>query len=146
MTHLHSPRLQDIRHAHFLGIGGVGVSGVARVLLASGMTMSATATKHLPVMQQLCERGATIYGGYEAENFHRAQIQTNSSIDIVVASTVAGADNPERQAAEAAGVPIYHRSQGLAAAMDEKQVLTVAGTHGKTTTSSMAAAAVTSAA
>ncbi|HIY86158.1 MAG TPA: UDP-N-acetylmuramate--L-alanine ligase [Candidatus Yaniella excrementavium] len=143
MTHLDIPRLQDIRHAHFLGIGGVGVSGVARILLARGITVTGTDAKDLPVMQQLRERGATIYVGYEAENFHRAQIQTNSSIDIVVASTVAGADNPERQAAEAAGVPIYHRSQGLAAAMDEKQVLTVAGTHGKTTTSSMAAVAFT---
>lgn len=141
MTHHDIPRLQDIRHAHFLGIGGVGVSGVARILLARGITVTGTDDKDLPVMQQLRERGATIYVGYEAENLHRAQEQTNSSIDVVIASTVAGADNPERQAAEAAGVPIYHRSEGLAAAMDGKKVLTVAGTHGKTTTSSMATVA-----
>lgn len=141
MTHHDTPRLQDIRHAHFLGIGGVGVSGVARILLARGITVTGTDAKDLPVMQQLRDRGATIYVGYDAENFHRAQEQSNSSIDVVIASTVADADNPERQAAEAAGVPIYHRSEGLAAAMDGKKVLTVAGTHGKTTTSSMAAVA-----
>lgn len=139
MTNHDIPRLQDIRHAHFLGIGGVGVSGVARILLARGITVTGTDAKDLPVMQQLRERGATIYVGYQAENFHHAQEQTGSTIDVVIASTVAGANNPERQAAEAAGVPIYHRSQGLAAAMDGKKVLTVAGTHGKTTTSSMAA-------
>src|SRR5699024_3381837 len=60
-------------------------------------------------------------------------------IDLIIASTVAGPDNPERQAAESAGIPVYHRSQGLAAAMEDKHVFTVAGTHGKTTTSSMAA-------
>lgn len=139
MTHNDIPALQDIHHAHFLGIGGVGVSGVARILLARGITVTGTDAKDLPVMQQLREQGATIYVGYEAENFDRAQQQTHSAIDVVIASTVAGPDNPERQAAEAAGVPIYHRSKGLAAAMDGKKVLTVAGTHGKTTTSSMAA-------
>lgn len=100
MTNHDIPRLQDIRHAHFLGIGGVGVSGVARILLARGITVTGTDAKDLPVMQQLRERGATIYVGYQAENFHHAQEQTGSTIDVVIASTVAGANNPERQAAE----------------------------------------------
>lgn len=139
MTQNSIPALDDIRHAHFLGIGGVGVSGIARILLARGITVTGTDAKDLPVMQQLRARGATIFVGYDAANFERAQHQTDSTIDAVIASTVAGPDNPERQAAEAAGVPIYHRSQGLAAAMDGKKVLTIAGTHGKTTTSSMAA-------
>lgn len=139
MTNTAIPSLSDIRHAHFLGVGGVGVSGIARIFAARGITVTGTDAKELPVMEDLRQHGATIYTGYEAENIDRAQTAADSTIDIVVASTVAGPDNPERQAAEAAGIPIYHRSQGLAAAMDGKKVLTVAGTHGKTTTSSMAA-------
>lgn len=139
MTNQHIPALNDISHAHFLGIGGVGVSGIARIFAARGITVTGTDAKDLPVMDSLRERGATLYVGYSAENIARAEQDTGQPIDVIIASTVAGPDNPERQAAEAAGIPIYHRSQGLAAAMDGKKVLTVAGTHGKTTTSSMAA-------
>lgn len=139
MTNNQHPYLSTIRHAHFLGIGGVGVSGIARIFAARGITVTGTDAKELPVMEQLRQDGAIIYAGYEADNIRRAETATGSTIDIVIASTVAGPDNPERQAAEAAGIPIYHRSQGLAAAMEDKHVLTVAGTHGKTTTSSMAA-------
>lgn len=139
MTNSNIPALADIRHAHFLGVGGVGVSGIARIFAARGITVTGTDAKDLPVMEELRQHGAIIYTGYDAENIARAQTATDSSIDAVIASTVAGPDNPERQAAEALGIPIYHRSEGLAAAMDGKRVLTVAGTHGKTTTSSMAA-------
>lgn len=138
MTH-HTPTLDDIEHAHFLGIGGVGVSGIARILASRGITVTGTDAKDLPVMDALRERGATLYVGYSADNIARAEQDTGQPIDAVIASTVAGPENPERQAAEAAGIPVYHRSQGLAAAMEGKKVLTVAGTHGKTTTSSMAA-------
>src|SRR5699024_9170264 len=133
------PALTDIKHAHFLGIGGVGVSGIARIFAARGITVTGTDAKDLPVMQQLRDQGATLYVGYAADNIAQAQADTGQPIDVIVASTVAGPDNPERQAAEAAGIPVYHRSQGLAAAMQGKKVLTIAGTHGKTTTSSMAA-------
>lgn len=141
MTHHDVPALHDITHAHFLGIGGVGVSGVARIMAARGITVTGTDAKDLPVMDQLRQRGAKIYVGYAADNITRAYEETGQTIDVIIASTVAGPENPERQAAEAAGIPIFHRSQGLAAAMDGKKVLTVAGTHGKTTTSSMAAVA-----
>src|SRR5699024_1712798 len=106
MTNHDIPRLQDIRHAHFLGIGGVGISGVARNILKRCINVTGTDAKDLTDMQQLRERGATIYVGYQAENFHNAQEQTGSTIDVVIASTLAGANNSERQAAEAAGVPI----------------------------------------
>lgn len=139
MTHTDVPNLQNITHAHFLGIGGVGVSGIARIMAARGITVTGTDAKDLPVLDQLRQRGAHVYIGYTTENISRAQQDTGKAIDLVIASTVAGPDNPERQAAEAAGIPIYHRSQGLAATMDGKKVFTVAGTHGKTTTSSMAA-------
>lgn len=133
------PALHDITHAHFLGIGGVGVSGIARIFAARGITVTGTDAKDLPVMDQLREQGATLYVGYAADNIAQAEADTGQPIDVIIASTVAGPDNPERQAAEAAGIPVYHRSQGLAAAMQDKKVLTIAGTHGKTTTSSMAA-------
>ncbi|HEY4577317.1 MAG TPA: UDP-N-acetylmuramate--L-alanine ligase [Yaniella sp.] len=133
------PALKDISHVHFLGIGGVGVSGIARIMAARGITVTGTDAKDLPVMASLRERGARLYVGYAAENIGQAVQDTGESIDLVIASTVAGPDNPERKAAEASGIPVYHRSIGLAAAMEGKKVLTVAGTHGKTTTSSMAA-------
>lgn len=139
MTTSGIPNLHDITHAHFLGVGGVGVSGIARIFAARGITVTGTDAKDLPVMDQLREQGATLYVGYAAENIARAEADSSRPIDVMIASTVAGPDNPERQAAEAAGIPIYHRSHGLAAAMQGKKVLTVAGTHGKTTTSSMAA-------
>lgn len=145
MTSTDNIRLDDIRHAHFLGIGGVGVSGVARIFAARGITVTGTDAKDLPVMDELRNRGATLYVGYSSENIQRAQQDTGKPIDLIIASTVAGPDNPERQAAEAADIPVFHRSEGLAAAMQHKKVLTVAGTHGKTTTSSMAAVTFASA-
>ena len=72
-------------------------------------------------MQQLRDLGATVYVGYSAENITQAQTDTGQPIDLIIASTVAGPENPERQAAEAAGIPVYHRSQGLAAAMQGKR-------------------------
>lgn len=139
------PALNEITHAHFLGVGGVGVSGIARIFAARGITVTGTDAKELPVMDQLRDRGATLYVGYSAENISRAEADTGQPIDLIIASTVAGPDNPERQAAEAADIPVYHRSEGLAAAMQGKKVLTIAGTHGKTTTSSMAAVTFTAA-
>src|SRR5699024_8090859 len=137
------PALKDISHVHFLGIGGVGASGIARIMAARGITVTGTDAKDLPVMASLRERGARLYVGYAAENIAQAVQDTGESIDLVIASTVAGPDNTERTAAEAGGIPVYHRAIGLAAAMEGKKVLTVAGTHGKTTTSSMAAVTFT---
>ena len=139
MTTSAIPALTEIKHAHFLGIGGVGVSGIARIFAARGIAVTGTDAKDLPVMDRLRDQGATLYVGYAAENIAQAEADTGQPIDVIIASTVAGPENPERQAAEAAGIPVYHRSQGLAAAMHGKKVLTIAGTHGKTTTSSMAA-------
>ena len=67
MTHHDVPALHDITHAHFLGIGGVGVSGIARIMAARGITVTGTDAKDLPVMDQLRQRGAKIYVGYAAE-------------------------------------------------------------------------------
>ena len=106
MTQQPVPALHDISHAHFLGVGGVGVSGVARIMAARGITVTGTDAKDLPVMDSLRERGAILYVGYAADNIARAEQDTGQPIDVIIASTVAGAENPERQAAEAAGIPV----------------------------------------
>lgn len=137
--------LDQIRHAHFLGIGGVGVSGLARILVQQGKQVTGTDAKDLPVMHELQELGAHTYVGYSHENIQRAEKDTATPIDVVIASSVATRENPERQAAETAKIPVLHRSEGLALLMQGRRVFTIAGTHGKTTTSSMAAMAFTSA-
>ncbi|WGH84605.1 UDP-N-acetylmuramate--L-alanine ligase [Auritidibacter ignavus] len=139
-------RFDTVTHVHFLGLGGVGVSGIARIMLSQGYKVSGSDAKHLPVIDELAEQGARVFMGYRAENFAAAHHDSElGPIELVIASSVATAENPERQAAEAAGIPVLHRSEGLAMAMQGHKVLTVAGTHGKTTTSSMAATVLTEA-
>lgn len=133
-----SGELLSLGRVHFLGIGGVGVSGIARILLEQGVPVSGTDAKDLPVMHQLADEGATVFVGYDA-----AHLEDAGQVDTVIASSVAGPGNPEYDEAIRRGIPVLHRSQGLAAAMAGHRVLAVAGTHGKTTTSSMAAMAFT---
>ena len=121
----------ELGHVHLLGIGGVGVSAVARLLLAQGLSVSGTDAKDVPVLEQLRAAGATVWVGFDAEHAHGA--------DTVVLSSVIREDNPELVAARAAGARVLHRSQALAALMNGRVGITVAGTHGKTTTSSMTA-------
>lgn len=130
--------VHDLGRVHFLGIGGVGVSGVARILQDQGVPVSGTDAKDLPVMHALAEGGARIAVGYAAEN-------VGEDVTCVIASSIAGPGNPEYDAAAARGLRMMHRSEGLALAMRGHRVLAVAGTHGKTTTSSMAAMAFTEA-
>lgn len=139
--HDHEPlsgELLALGHVHFLGVGGVGVSGVARILQEQGVPVSGTDAKDLPVMHRLAEAGATMFVGYDAANLDAA-----GEVDTVIASSIAGPGNPEYDEAVRRGISVLHRSQGLAAAMAGHRVLAVAGTHGKTTTSSMAAMAFT---
>lgn len=133
-----SGELRSLGHVHFLGIGGVGVSGIARILQEQGVRISGTDAKDLPVMHRLAEDGAAVFVGYDAAHLDEA-----GPVDTVVASSIAGPGNPEYDEAVRRGIPVLHRSQGLAAAMAGHRVLAVAGTHGKTTTSSMAAMAFT---
>src|SRR5699024_12674481 len=94
-----------------------------------GINVNDTDLKDLPVIEKLRAHSATVYVDYEAENIARATSDTGKPIDLIIASTVAGSDKPDRQAAESAGIPVYHRSQGLAAAMEVKHVFTMDGTH-----------------
>jgi UDP-N-acetylmuramate--alanine ligase len=141
------PALAALGRVHFLGLGGVGVSGIARIMQQLGVTISGTDAKDLPVMRELEAAGATVFVGYDAANLDRpgAADGTGRPVDTVIASSIAGPGNPEYDAAVARGIPVLHRSEGLAASMAGHEVLAVAGTHGKTTTSSMAAMTFTQA-
>ena len=120
---------ESLGRVHFIGIGGVGMSAVARIMVARGVSVSGSDGKDLPVMADLAAAGARIAVGYAASNLGDAQ--------TVVAGSAIRADNPELTAARAAGLPVLHRSEALAATMGEDLVVTVAGTHGKSTTTSM---------
>ena len=123
-------RTQDsLGRVHFIGIGGVGMSAVARIMVARGLPVSGSDAKDLPVMAELAAAGARIAVGYDAANLADAQ--------TVVAGSAIRPDNPELAAARAAGLPVLHRSEALAATMAQDTAITVAGTHGKSTTTSM---------
>jgi UDP-N-acetylmuramate--alanine ligase len=123
-------RTQDsLGRVHFIGIGGVGMSAVARIMVARGAPVSGSDAKDLPVMAELAAAGARIAVGYDAANMGDAQ--------TVVAGSAIRPDNPELAAARAAGLPVLHRSEALAATMAQDTAITVAGTHGKSTTTSM---------
>jgi UDP-N-acetylmuramate--alanine ligase len=125
------PSQESLGRVHFIGIGGVGMSAVARIMVARGVHVSGSDVKDLPVMADLASAGARISVGYNAGNLGDAQ--------TVVAGSAIRSDNPELVAAREAGLPVLHRSEALAATMGEDLVVTVAGTHGKSTTTSMIA-------
>ncbi|MCT9626616.1 UDP-N-acetylmuramate--L-alanine ligase [Pseudarthrobacter equi] len=121
--------LASLGRVHFIGVGGVGMSAVARIMVARGVPVSGSDAKDLPVMGDLAAKGARIAVGYGAGNLGDAQ--------TVVAGSAIRADNPELAAARQARLPVLHRSEALAATMGEDTVVTIAGTHGKSTTTSM---------
>ncbi|WP_422936351.1 UDP-N-acetylmuramate--L-alanine ligase [Sinomonas sp. P47F7] len=122
--------LAQLGRVHFVGVGGVGMSAVARVMVARGVPVSGSDAKDLPIMRDLAALGARIAVGYDAAHLGDAE--------TVVAGSAIRPDNPELAEARARGLRVLHRSEGLAAAMAGSRVLAVAGTHGKTTTTSMA--------
>lgn len=132
------PGVNGLGHVHFLGLAGVGVSAVARLMAADGVPISGTDAKELPVLEEFRRAGAAVQVGYRAENLAAAEDQLGHPITAVIASSIAAAGNPEYDEAVRRGLPVLHRSQGLAALMRTRRAVAVAGTHGKTTTSSMA--------
>lgn len=131
MSDQRQQKLHALGKVHLMGIGGVGVSAVARLLLDHGMSVSGSDAKDLPVLAELGARGARIHVGYDAQNLGDA--------DTVIISSIIKPGNPEYDAAVARGLKILHRSEGLAAAMAGQHAVTVAGTHGKTTTTALTA-------
>jgi UDP-N-acetylmuramate--alanine ligase len=118
-----------IKHIHFVGIGGSGMNGIAEVLLNLGFKVSGSDLADSAVTQRLQGLGATIHHGHDANNLLDA--------DAVVVSTAVKADNPEVVAAREQHIPIVPRAVMLAELMRLRQGIAVAGTHGKTTTTSL---------
>ncbi|KZE67649.1 UDP-N-acetylmuramate--L-alanine ligase [Paenibacillus jamilae] len=118
-------------HVHFIGIGGYGMSAIARVMLEMGYTVTGSDVAAQELTEKLAAKGAKIYIGHTPEHIAGA--------DIVVYSTALSRDNVERVAAEELNIPTLHRSQMLARLLNERKGIAVAGAHGKTTTSSMIA-------
>lgn len=117
-------------HIHFIGVGGIGMSAIADVLLDMGCVISGSDEKESQQVTRLIEKGAQIVIGQSAENI-------TSNIDLVVHSTAIRPENPERAAAEKNNIPVWHRSEMLGALMADRRAICIAGSHGKTTTSSM---------
>lgn len=122
----------DIGPIHFVGIGGIGMSGIAEVLLNHGYKVQGSDLKETPITQRLVEKGAEIFIGQKAENLEGAE--------VIVVSTAIKPGNAELDAARARGLPVVRRAEMLAELMRLKSNVAVAGTHGKTTTTSMVAA------
>ena len=119
------------QHAHFIGIGGIGMSGIAEILLSLGMKVSGSDLRRGPVTDRLAQLGATIYEGHQASHVGGAT--------VVVTSSAVGAANPEVVEAHARKIPVIQRAEMLAELMRLKYGIAIAGMHGKTTTTSMVA-------
>jgi len=120
-----------VKHLHFVGIGGAGMNGIAEVLINSGYQVSGSDLAENAATQRLKQLGATIYRGHAKEHL--------SDVDAVVVSTAVKADNPEVMAARERHIPVVPRAMMLAELMRLRQGIAVAGTHGKTTTTSLTA-------
>ncbi|MFR9797631.1 UDP-N-acetylmuramate--L-alanine ligase [Streptomyces sp. MS06] len=120
---------------HFIGIGGAGMSGIARILAQRGAAVAGSDAKESATADALREQGAVVHIGHAAD--HLADDAT-----CVVVSSAIRPDNPELVRAAELGLPVVHRSDALAALMDGLRPIAVAGTHGKTTTTSMLAVAL----
>ncbi|HEY9077992.1 MAG TPA: UDP-N-acetylmuramate--L-alanine ligase [Anaerolineaceae bacterium] len=118
-------------HIHFVGIGGSGLSAIARVLLEQGYTVSGSDRTPSPLVDELRAAGITVHIGHHPSYIDGA--------DLVVRSSAVPDDNPEVVAAHLQGLPVLKRSQFMAEVLAEKQVIAIAGTHGKTTTTAMIA-------
>ena len=126
-----------IRHIHFVGIGGAGMNGIAEVLLNQGYRISGSDLADSATTRRLTELGATIHIGHDAAHIAGA--------DAIVTSTAVKADNPEVVAAHAKLLPVVPRAVMLAELMRMKKGVAIAGTHGKTTTTSLVASVLAAA-
>jgi UDP-N-acetylmuramate--alanine ligase len=118
-----------VQRIHCVGIGGIGISAIARVLLEQGYEVSGSDLRLSPVAKQLAQAGATVFDGHDA-----AQV---GNADALLISSAIPASNPEVVEAKRCGIPVYKRAEFLGQLMAGKVGIAVAGTHGKTTTTSM---------
>ena len=124
-------RMRRIHCIHLVGIGGAGMGGIAEVLINLGYQVQGSDLKQNPVTSRLTELGARICYGHRPEHVAGA--------DVVVVSSAVRPDNPEIQAALAARLPVVQRAEMLAELMRVKYGIAIAGSHGKTTTTSLVA-------
>jgi UDP-N-acetylmuramate--alanine ligase len=125
------PDLSALRRVHLVGIGGAGMSGLARLFLPGGVEVSGSDLKESPALAELRALGAVVAVGHDAGRLGEP--------DAVIVSTAIGPGNPEVEEAHRRGIAVLARAQVLAAMMRERRGIAVAGTHGKTTTTSMLA-------
>src|SRR5271166_3145393 len=128
---------RNFQRIHMVGIGGIGMSGIAEVLLTLGYSVSGSDTKPSTITERLQDLGATIYQDHRAENVDSAH--------VVVISSAVKADNPEVVEAHKRKIPVIPRAEMLAELMRLKYGIAVAGAHGKTTTTSMVASVLAAA-
>jgi UDP-N-acetylmuramate--alanine ligase len=126
--------LDEIKKAHFIGIGGIGMSGIARLLLKTGIEVSGSDLKESQITKSLKTEGARVFIGHGASNI--------SDPDVVVVSSAIKVCNPETRAAAEKGIRIVPRALMLAKIASFKKTVTVGGSHGKTSTTSMLASAL----
>jgi len=117
------------KYYHFIGIGGIGMSGVAHLLLKAGLRVSGSDLKENRITEELRRLGAKIYIGHNAQNI--------AEQDAVVYSSAIKEDNPEIRQAKALGISLLKRAEALALLMQQKTAITIAGSHGKTTTTAL---------
>ncbi|MCV2884888.1 UDP-N-acetylmuramate--L-alanine ligase [Aestuariibacter sp. AA17] len=125
------PEMRRIERIHFVGIGGAGMGGIAEVLLNEGYKVSGSDQNQNAMTRRLLGKGADIYVGHDAENVENA--------DVVVVSSAINLENAEIKAAQEARTPVIRRAEMLAELMRFRHGIAVAGTHGKTTTTSLTA-------
>jgi UDP-N-acetylmuramate--alanine ligase len=127
----HDDFMTSFRRVHFIGVGGVGMSGIAEVLKNLGYSVSGSDRAHSPTTERLARLGIEVHIGHEASNIDGA--------DVIVTSSAIRQDNPEIVAAHAARVPMVPRAEMLGELMRFRRGIAIAGTHGKTTTTSLVA-------
>ena len=128
---VNQPIFGKVRHVHMVGIGGIGMSSIAEVLLQWGFTVSGSDLSESAITEQLRDRGAQVHIGHDATNLGDADV-------VVHTSAVDPVENPETTAAERRGIPVIGRAKMLAALTRRKFGVAIAGTHGKTTTTTLA--------
>jgi UDP-N-acetylmuramate--alanine ligase len=124
-------------YAHFIGVGGAGMSGIARVLHERGVSVTGSDMRQSRYATALSDLGVPIQIGHDAANLGEPE--------VVVVSTAIPSSNPELLEAQRLGIPVWQRARMLAALAGDRLTIAVAGTHGKTSTSSMAVAALVAA-
>ncbi|HBA56610.1 MAG TPA: UDP-N-acetylmuramate--L-alanine ligase, partial [Alteromonas macleodii] len=128
-TPFESPQMRRVKNIFFIGIGGAGMGGIAEVLLNEGYAIAGSDIQEGPMTQRLSELGADVKIGHRAENVE--------GMDVIVVSSAINEQNPEIVVAREKRIPIIRRAEMLAELMRFRHGIAVAGTHGKTTTTSL---------